>query len=284
MDREDSTARRTPVSPSRSSSVRPARPTSSRAAEVERPRSRERPRRGISGDSVPHPRASGSEFAESMQDLRMNRMTEEISHLTGQMRQLMDVVTVQQQQLGEIFGQQQQQANFLQSQVAPPRPPPIPSSFGQSSGFGPGSPAPMPNGGLATGLASSAAMPNGGSFRSVPFVQRDVSPARSDPILFPASSPQAAENPFSSPSTLSNDPDLHVPGGAQHSPVAPPPPPVVNAPGAGPRLVLPDGTSFELGPATPGGQNGGQPGGANQLDAFQKSDKCTVAVDAYYRR
>ena len=38
-------------------------------------------------------------------------------------------------------------------------------------------------------------------------------------------------------------------------------------------MVLPDGTSFELGPATPGGQNGGQPGGANQLDAFQKSDK-----------
>ena len=220
----------------------------------DRPRSRE----GRRADGS-HDRGGGAAWDQMQQ----NQISQSIAEMNQRMSQLMNVVTQQQARMDYMT------AALLQGRE---------------------------------GNASSSSMPNGGSGQQMPFMQRERSTEtiRGSPGIFPASVPRAAENPFgnvaASPSTSSSDglmpPPLQpgtpignqglpgnpmfdtrplggasVPAGSQ---------PVVTNPVAAPRIVMPDGSSFQLGPVSPSAGNDTdqfQGGSSNQLDAFQKSDK-----------
>ena len=220
----------------------------------DRPRSREGRRADGSYD-----RGGGAAWDQMQQ----NQISQSIAEMNQRMSQLMNVVTQQQARMDYMT------ATLLQGRE---------------------------------GNASSSSMPNGGSGQQMPFMQRERSTEtiRGSPGIFPASVPRAAENPFgnvaASPSTSSSDglmpPPLQpgtpignqglpgnpmfdtrplggasVPAGSQ---------PVVINPVAVPRIVMPDGSSFQLGPVSPSvghDPDQFQGGSSNQLDAFQKSDK-----------
>ena len=226
----------------------------------ERQRSRDRVRQRTGSRD----RGGGAAW-DSMQQ---QSMAQNISEISQQMRQLMSVVTQQQTRMDEMQNQ------ILQGRVNPGATSTPVSEFDL---FGP--------------PRESQQVP------TRPFMARTGSPEtiRGSPAgFFPASVPRAAENPFggampsSSSSSSSGVPGL-IPGNPMFSqarvpngPTVPEVPQQVPAtdPVAAPRIVMPDGSSFPLGPINPGPGGAGTDSqlGTRELDAFQKSDKWLPAM------
>ena len=247
-------------------------PVSRSPSVVDRPRSRDHGRRAAGSQD----RGGGAAWDQMQQ----NQISQSIAEMNQRLTQLMNVVTQQQARMDYMT------AALLQGREDSGR-----GSQPVSEGGVPASS--IPNG--SGGVGQQMPMP--------PFMQRERSTEtiRGSPGgIFPASVPRAAENPFgnvaASPSSSSSDglmpPPLQpgtpvgnqglpgnpmfdtrpiggtsVPAGSQS---------FVPNPVAVPRIVMPDGSSFQLGPVSPGAGNDPdqfQGGASNQLDAFQKSNK-----------